>query len=130
MTGDKLQTAFASWCEKVADDVVAQAPSLRYAHGVTRGTAPGHFSYDGRLLNLHVNPDGTVSVAGLEAGDGASNEGRRMPRLPVLFPGGLRVAVPMNDDGARLAVRAIVTWLSRRDEAVPELRIAFGQETK
>jgi hypothetical protein len=35
----------------------------------------------------------------------------------------------MNDDGAELAVRAIVTWLLRHDDAVPELREAFGQRT-
>ena len=41
--------------------------------------------------------------------------------------GGLATMVSMDESGAELAARAVVAWLSFRDDVLPEIRRQFSQ---
>jgi hypothetical protein len=123
---ETLQERFEAWCLKVARDVAGASPELEYAYDASRGGRPGSFSNQGRFVVLSLMHDGRILIGGLEAIAVPLQPGQPLPRAQELFPGGLAVMLSMNDEGAELATRAIVAWLTLKDAELEDIRKAIG----
>jgi len=132
---------FEEWCARIARDVAVADPALTYAFdgapsGITasdtarngdRGLA--HFSNQFRFVVLKLLPDGTVWISGLGAVTASVQPGQRLPHATELFPSGHRLIrqLSLNDEGAELATRAIVAWLSWDDDDLEAIRSDFDR---
>lgn len=120
---DMIQEQFAQWCSTINDQVCGAEIALQCAWGAAGGdTDVGTFRYQGRFVHVSLMQDGRVLISGLEAVTRPIGPGAPMPRASQLFPGGLATMLSMNSEGAALARRAIVGWLTCDDDAVNQLR--------
>jgi DNA-binding XRE family transcriptional regulator len=131
---DAIQKLFAKWCADVNDHVCRDEIALQYAWGghtwpgqTENDRDFGNFSNQGRFVHMSAMRDGRILVSGLEAVIKPIAPGEQIPRGNQLFPGGLATMVSMDESGAELAARAVVAWLSFRDDVLPEIRRQFSQ---
>lgn len=121
---EDIKLDFQTWCNRIGAEVGRRNPALEYAHTESQ---PGYFSNQGRFVSVSAMSDGRCLISGLQAVPTSVKPGERIPRAPMLFPGGLATLVSLDDEGARLAADAVEVWLSFADERLAEVRAAFGR---
>lgn len=124
----QLQEAFDQWCAGIARLVAQRNTALQYAwEGARHPDQRGYFTDQGRFVLMSTTGDGRVMISGMAAIPEPVSQHGRIPRAPVLFPGGLATLLSMNAEGMELAVRAIIAWLTGDDEPINVVRLEIRE---
>lgn len=122
----QLHERYRQWCAVIGERVGTASPRLQYAwNGARNPEDIGHFSDGPRFALLSMVQDGRVLISGMQAV--LEPVGGRIPRAPLLFPGGLAKFLSMTGEGADLATRAIIAWLLSDDDGVVNVRKEIAQ---
>ncbi|GAC1387684.1 MAG: hypothetical protein NVSMB31_00420 [Vulcanimicrobiaceae bacterium] len=124
LTAPQIEQLYAQWCARVAA-IVKQEPTLEYAWADEQQSGPGHFANVSRFASLSLMEDGRVLISGFAAHSATAAENNRVPHMSVLFPfgpSGLATTLSLNDEGCAIAARAIIAWLTNREDDITAVR--------